>query len=213
VYKGKAFLQAPSEQKRGVMHSNRTDVPQHSLLKNDLQLTLRRAEPRDAEQLLAYVNKVAGESENLTFGPGEFELGVEEERAFLQHMAESPTNLYLIAEIAGEIVGTLTFSTGKRPRLQHAGEFGMSILRSYWSLGIGSRMLAYLIDWARQTGTIRKINLRVRVDNLPAIHLYEKYGFVQEGRVTREFYLRGQFVDVYVMGLQLDPSQALPAES
>lgn len=195
------------------MHSWGTDVPKHTLLKNDLQLILRQAEPRDAEQLLAYLNQVAGESENLTFGPGEFGLSVQEERAFLLQMAESPTSLYLIAEIAGEIVGTLTFSTGKRPRLQHAGEFGISILRSYWNLGVGSRMLEYLIDWARQTDAIRKINLRVRVDNLPAIHLYEKYGFVQEGRVTREFYLREQFVDVYMMGLQLDSPQALPADS
>jgi len=195
------------------MHSKGTGVPQHTLLKNRLQLVLRRAEPRDAEQLLAYINQVAGESENLTFGPGEFGLSVQEERAFLLHMAESPTSLYLIAEIAGEIAGTLTFSTGKRPRLQHAGEFGMSILRSYWNLGVGSRMLAYLIEWARQTDAILKINLRVRVDNLAAIHLYEKYGFVQEGRVTREFYLRGQFVDVYMMGLQLDSSQPLPADS
>src|SRR5713101_8529212 len=98
------------------MHSKGTGVPQHTLLKNDLQLILRRAEPRDAEQLLAYLNQVAGESENLTFGPDEFGLSVQEERAFLQQMAESPTSLYLIAEIAGEIAGTLTFSTGKRPR-------------------------------------------------------------------------------------------------
>jgi hypothetical protein len=89
----------------------------------------------------------------------------------------------------------------------------MSILRSYWNLGVGSRMLAYLFEWARHTDAIRKINLRVGVDNLPAIHLYEKYGFVQVGRVTREFYLRGQFVDVYMMGLQLDSPQALPADS
>jgi RimJ/RimL family protein N-acetyltransferase len=202
-----------SEQRKAwLLHFQGTNGVQYALLKNDLQLTLRRAEPRDAEQLLASIDLVAGESENLTFGPGEFGLSVEEERAFLQHMAESPTSLYLLGEIAGEIVGTLIFSTGKRPRLQHTGEFGMSILRNYWNLGIGSRMLEYLVVWVRQTGTIRKINLRVRVDNLPAIHLYEKYGFVQEGRVTREFYLRGQFVDVYVMGLQLDPPEALPAE-
>ena len=182
-------------------------------MKNNLWLTLRRAEPNDAEKVLAYLNQVAGESENITFGPDEFELSLEEERAFLRRGAESPTSFYLIAEIAGEIAGTLSFNAGKRLRLQHAGEFGMTVLRRYWNLGIGSRMLAYLIDWARQTGTIRKINLRVRVDNLPAIHLYEKYGFVQEGRLTRELYLHGQFVDVYLMGLQLDPPQALPADS
>ncbi|MFL5627350.1 MAG: GNAT family N-acetyltransferase [Ktedonobacteraceae bacterium] len=188
-------------------------MTQHAPLKNNLRLTLRRAEPRDAENLLAFLNQVAGESENITFGPGEFGLSVEEERMFLQQTAASPTSLYVIAEIAGEIAGTLTFSTGKRPRLQHAGEFGTTVLRKYWNLGIGSRMLAYLIDWARQTGTIRKINLRVRVDNLPAIHLYEKHGFVREGHLTREFYLHGQFVDVYMMGLQLDPPLGLPSDS
>jgi len=115
----------------------------YMLLKNNPRLTLRRAEPRDAEQLLAYLNQVTGESENITFGPG---------------------------------------------------EFGMSVLHSYWNLGIGSHMLAYPINWAKHTGTILKINLRLRIDNFPVIHLYEKYGFVQEGRVTRKFYLHGQGV-------------------
>lgn len=180
-------------------------MPQHILLKNNMTLTLRHAEPDDAQQLVNYINQVSGESENITFGPGEFGLSVEEERAFLQQNAQQPTNLYLIAEIDGEIVGTLTFSTGKRPRVRHVGEFGTTVLRKYWNCGIGSHMLAYLITWAKQTGIVRKINLRVRIDNLPAIHLYEKYGFVQEGRLSREFYLHDQFVDVYMMGLQIDP--------
>lgn len=175
-------------------------------LQNNLQLTLRRAEPHDAENLLAYIEQTSGESENITFGPGEFELSVEDERKFLQQIIESPNGLYLIAEIDGEIAGTLSFTAGRRSRLKHAGEFGTSVLRKYWNLGIGGHMLAYLIEWAKQNGTIRKINLRVRVDNLPAIHLYEKYGFVHEGHQTRVFYLHGQFVDAYLMGLQLDSS-------
>ncbi len=189
------------------MHSKDRDVVQHITLKNNLHLTLWYAEPDDAERILAYIHQMASESENVTFGPGEFELSVEEERMFLQKFAESPNNLYILAEIGDEIVGTLSFNAGKRLRVQHTGEFGISVLRKYWNAGIGACMLAYLINWARQTGTIRKINLRVRVDNLPAIHLYEKYGFIQEGRQTREFYLHGQFIDAYMMGLQLDPAQ------
>lgn len=181
-------------------------IAQHVMLTNHLQLTLRTASPKDAEQVLAYLEQVAGESENLTAGPGEFGISLEQERVFLQQALDTPGSLYLLAEIEGEIVGTLTFSADKRPRVQHAGEFGMSVLRKYWNLGIGGWMLAYLIDWARQTHVIRKINLRVRVDNLSAIYLYEKYGFVREGRRTREFYLHGQFVDVFLMGLQLDPT-------
>lgn len=179
----------------------------HVMLANHLQLTLRPALPEEAGQVLAYLEQVAGESENLTSGPGEFGISLEQEQAFLQQALDTPTSLYLLAEIEGEIVGTLTFSTERRPRVQHSGEFGMSVLRKYWNRGIGGHMLTYLIDWARQTPVIRKINLRVRVDNLSAIHLYEKYGFVREGRRTREFYLHEQFVDVFLMGLQLDPKK------
>ncbi|GCE21231.1 GNAT family N-acetyltransferase [Dictyobacter kobayashii] len=188
------------------MQDNALKTTQHILLKNNLQLILRPARPEDAEPLLAFVEQIAGESENITFGPGEFGMSVEEERAFLRQVAMTPTSLYLIAEIDGEIAGTLTFSTGKRPRIQHAGEFGISILRKYWNLGIGSQLLAYLIAWAGRTTIIRKINLRVRVDNLAAIHLYEKFGFAHEGRISREFHIRGQFIDAYHMGLALDPS-------
>jgi RimJ/RimL family protein N-acetyltransferase len=183
-------------------------VTQHFTLKDNQQLTLRQAVPDDAGNLLAYVNQVAGESDNITFGPGEFEMSIEEEREHIQQVAATPTSLYLIAEIAGEIAGTLSFSTGKRPRTQHFGEFGITVLRKYWNFGIGSRMVTYLVDWARQTGRVRKINLRVRVDNLPAIHLYEKHGFVHEGCIRRELYVRDQFVDGYIMGLQIDPPMA-----
>lgn len=179
-------------------------IAQPVMLTNQLQLALRPASPKDAEQVLAYLEQIAGESEYLTAGPGEFGISLKQERAFIRQTQELPTSLFLLAEIAGEIVGTLTFSAEKQPRVQHAGEFGMAVLRKYWNLGIGSRMLAYLMQWARQTHVIRKINLRVRVDNLSALHLYEKYGFVREGRRTREFYLHGQFVDVFLMGLQLD---------
>ncbi|GLV60418.1 acetyltransferase [Dictyobacter sp. S3.2.2.5] len=187
------------------MQNNTFESVQHFELRDNLQLTLRPARPEDAGELLAFVEQIAGESENVTFGPGEFGMTEEEERTYLRQVAETPTSLYLVAEIAGEIAGTLTFSSGKRPRVRHVGEFGISIVRTYWNLGIGGRMLTYLIDWARQSGIIRKLNLRVRVDNQSAIHLYEKMGFVHEGRISREFYIRDQFIDAYHMGLEIDP--------
>src|ERR1022692_2680473 len=94
---------------------------QFIVLKNNLQLTLRPAQPSDAENLLVYFEQVSGESDNITFGPGEFGLSVQEEREILQQHAEKLTSIYLIAEISGEIAGVLTFNTGKRSRFQHGG--------------------------------------------------------------------------------------------
>ncbi len=175
------------------------------VLKNNLQLTLRPSEPEDAERILAFIEQSSGESENITFGPGEFKKTVEEERQYFRQFAQSETRLALVAEIAGEVVGTLNFSSGARPRIQHVGDFGIMVARKYWNAGVGSQLLKYLTDWARQTSIIRKINLHVRVDNLPAIHLYERFGFVHEGRVTRELYLHGEFIDGYIMSQHIDP--------
>jgi RimJ/RimL family protein N-acetyltransferase len=180
-------------------------IMQQHILRDGQLLILREAMPDDAERLLAYIEQIAGESDNITRGPGEFAMTVEQEREFLQASAASLTSLYLVAEIKGEIAGALSFRGGDRPRLRHAGEFGISVLKKYWNLGIGRHLLAYLIDWAKGTRVIRKIDLLVRTDNYPAIHLYEKFGFVREGRITRHMYIHGEFIDCYAMGLAIDP--------
>ncbi|QBD79647.1 GNAT family N-acetyltransferase [Ktedonosporobacter rubrisoli] len=187
------------------MPDEQLELPLHITLKNDLPLTLRLGMPEDAEQLVAYFEQVAGETDFLGFGSSDFGVSVEEEREFLRQYAKDPNSLYLIADVAGEIAGALSFTPGKRLRFKHAGVFGISILRKYWGSGLGSRLLGYLIAWARQNGTIRKINLVVRADNLSAIRLYEKYGFVKEGHIAREIYVRGEFFDSYAMGLKIDP--------
>jgi RimJ/RimL family protein N-acetyltransferase len=79
----------------------------------------------------------------------------------------------------------------------------MSVRREYWGLGIGSLMLDTLIEWARGAGFVKKIDLRVRTDNPRAIRLYQSRGFVIEGILRREMFLREEYFDLYWMGLQL----------
>lgn len=80
----------------------------------------------------------------------------------------------------------------------------MSVLKAHWNKGIGTTMLAAFLDWCRGTKEIRKVNLRVRVDNHAAIHLYKKAGFTTEGRKSREFQIGDGFIDSFLMGLELD---------
>jgi RimJ/RimL family protein N-acetyltransferase len=111
--------------------------------------------------------------------------------------------LYIFGLIADRIVSTLTFVAGHRPRVRHSGEFGMSVRQSYWGLGIGSLMLDTLVDWARATRIVTKIDLRVRTDNERAIKLYKRKGFVIEGTIRRAIRLGGEYFDHYCMGLEL----------
>jgi RimJ/RimL family protein N-acetyltransferase len=52
---------------------------------------------------------------------------------------------------------------------------------------------------------VRKINLKVRVDNEPAIRLYRSMGWVEEGHTTRDTLIGGKFNDCLFMGLPIDP--------
>jgi len=172
-------------------------------LKDDLILVIREAAVEDARALLDYVEGISGESDYLSFGPGEFELSVPEEEEYLRKCRESDNQLYLLGLIGDTVVSALSFSAGRRPRVRHSGEFGLSVRKRYWGLGIGSLMLDTLIDWAKDSGIIRKINLRVRTDHQRAIVLYEGKGFVREGTIRKEMFLDGKYYDHHWMGLEL----------
>jgi len=177
--------------------------PRKYELKNGPILLIREAVVNDARAVLDYVQSVSGESDFLSFGPGEFELTEPEEEEFIRKCLASDDQLYILASIDDAIVATLIFSGGRRPRVRHSGEFSMSVRRPYWGLGIGSLMLDTLIEWARANQIVKKINLRVRTDNRRAILLYERKGFVIEGTIRKEILLDGKYFDHHWMGLEL----------
>ena len=170
---------------------------------NGTTLLIRSATVADAATLLEYVEAVGRESEFLSFGPGEFGLSLAEEQAFLEKLATRENEFYIVGLISGLIVSALTFTAGERPRVRHRGEFGISVRKEFWGLGIAALMLDRLLDWARRSGIISKINLRVRVDNRRAIRLYERKGFVREGTTSRESFVHGEYFSHYYMGLEL----------
>ena len=68
--------------------------------------------------------------------------------------------------------------------------------------GVATRLLAALIDQARAQGA-RRMLLEVRVDNAPALRLYERHGFRRMG--LRKRYYQPEGVDAYTMALDLAP--------
>ncbi len=174
------------------------------------ELLIREADVDDATSLLNYIAAIAGESDFLTFGPGEFVLSVDEEERILTRFRNADNQLYLVALIDGEIVGHLSFAAGARPRVRHTGAFSMSVRKRFWGMGIGSHLIDTLIDWAHSSCIIRKIDLYVRTDNERAIVLYQSKGFVIEGTITRAMLHNGTYYDHHAMGLEVDNDTPRP---
>ena len=122
---------------------------------------------------------------------------VEERRDRLAQ--RSPEVHRLVAELAGRVVGTAALHLVTSPRRRHCGEIGMAVHDDFQRRGVGSALMAALVELADRWLGLRRLELSVYVDNAPAIHLYEKFGFVREG-TARAFALRdGRYVDALSM--------------
>jgi len=172
--------------------------------KTGTPVIITEASATDAQDLVNYVEQISAESDYLGFGPGEFGITPEEEKDILEDYRTSKNKLYLIAKVADQIVGTLSFEAGSRPRMAHCGGIGMSVRKDHWNQGIGSSLLDELITRSLSEGIVKKINLRVRTDNQRAIALYKKKGFKQEGTITMDTCVNGHYYDHHLMGLQLE---------
>jgi len=173
-------------------------------LKDGSNVLIREAEGSDSRQVLDYLELVSAETNFLTFGLGEFGLSENEASEYLENCRSAKNCLYLLAFIDENLVGILSFSAGKRSRVRHTGELSASVLQSYWGIGVASALINSLVDWARTTKIIKKINLRVRIDNHRAIALYTHKGFTVEGIVKKEMYINGIYYDNLLMGLEIE---------
>ena len=69
--------------------------PRQHKLKNDSALLIREVVLDDTRAILGYLQSIGGESDFLTFGPGEFELTVEQEEEFIRNHIESDNQLFI----------------------------------------------------------------------------------------------------------------------
>lgn len=172
-------------------------------LRDGREGVIREAVASDAAELLECHHRIAGETTFISFTPEELAMSEEEEIAAVEKARAADNCLYLVARVDGQVVGTLHFTAGDLARVRHAGGFGIAVCRECWGMGIGGRLLDALLAWARVSGVVTKINLRVRTDNHRAIQLYENKGFVREGTIRRDFMVDGEPFDHHLMGLVL----------
>jgi len=105
----------------------------------------------------------------------------------------------LVAVVDGQVVGQLGLDIEPGPRRRDVGKFGMAVHDAYQGQGVGSALMAAMIDLADNWLGLRRLELEVWADNAVAIRLYEKFGFETEGR-GRQFARRaGELIDALYM--------------
>lgn len=163
-------------------------------------ITVREATPSDAAALLAHLKALAAEPGiNIPLAADEITTTLEQEKALLADIADSPRAIMLVAEAGGQIVGELSLKAiSPRRAVKHVATLGMSVKQDWRGKGVGRALMTDAIAWAPSAG-IKRIELYVYVRNAPAIALYERFGFTVEGR--RKAFIRegDEYLDDLVM--------------
>ena len=177
--------------------------PQTHTLKNGQTLLLRETVPDDAPKVLAYLNRVGGESDNLLFGENGFPMAEDRERAFLELQRRAEKSLLLAGFVGDELVSISSVDAlTARERVSHRAGLSVTVGKDCWGLGIGRRAMEALISFAKSAG-LEVLQLEVRADNAPAIALYEKVGFQKMGLYKKFMKVNGRDFDAWYMNLYL----------
>jgi putative acetyltransferase len=106
------------------------------------------------------------------------------------------------ARMAAILDGTLVGTAGLerfQGRRSHVGEIGLGVHDDHVGRGIGTAMLIALLDSADAWLGLVRVQLTVFADNVGAIRLYERNGFVTEGRMRAASLRAGVLEDVLLM--------------
>ena len=162
-------------------------------------VTIRPESDDDVEAVLDILESVAAEGRWIG---SELPFDREARGAAHRDVRSHPeSSVGFVAEVDGRVIGSI----GLNLRPYGVVDVGMALLDGYRGRGIGSRLLARGIDWARQAGA-HKVALEVWPHNVRAIALYRRAGFVEEGRLRQHYRRRnGERWDAVLMGLLLDP--------
>ena len=140
---------------------------------------------------------------------------VARERRYL-HMLEAPplerlmefvrkglekNNIHLVAAVGLAIAGWCDITRGINGEV-HVGHLGMGVHPDFRGQGIGQKLMESALAQARTLG-LEKIELQVFTANVPAMKLYKKLGFIEEGLRKRSRCVNGVYDDIMLLALFL----------
>ena len=160
------------------------------------EITVREATESDFDEWFALFERVAAERIWIATEPPVDRKG---RHMGFKRFVSDPDWALFIAERDGAHVGNLSVELSRG-----LAEIGMLVAPEARGAGAGSKLMAACIEWSRAKNA-HKITLTMWPHNTAARALYEKFGFVEEGRLVRHYRRRsGELWDAITMGLVLD---------
>ena len=179
-------------------------------LKDGRACILRNGTASDGQALLDIFNLTHTQTDYLLTYPEEHSYTAEDEAELLRRKTDSVDEIELLAELDGKVVGSAGIgSVGRKEKIRHRAEFGISVDKAYWGLGIGRALTEACVECAKKAG-YAQLELEVVAENKSALALYKSVGFAEYGRNPKGF--RSRFTgwqELVLMRLELENREYL----
>ncbi len=151
----------------------------------------------DVAALLEHLQVVSIETDNLLLPPNMPDLTENSVSQALRPNADTAT---LIVRDGEKIIGLAQLFRSIWPKTRHRANVVMSVRQTYWGQRIATSMTQRLEQIALDMG-ISQIELAVQADNLHALTLYERCGFMRVCTYPDFFQEEesGTYTDAYLM--------------
>ncbi len=110
-------------------------------------------------------------------------------------------------EVGGRLVGNGGLHLPPGLRRAHMAGLGMMIRRETQGMGLGARLLETLLETADAELGLERVELGVYPDNMRALRLYERHGFVREGVRRLAAFRDGDYADEVAMARTRRPTR------
>ena len=141
-------------------------------LKDGRRVEVRHLEMADKDRVVAHYSSLSPEVLRWALPPYD--------RARVERFFSSPDQLIGVVGLAdGKVIGHLHIFRFVS-RMSHVGELILYLNQEYLNVGLGAAMMRAGLELAKVKG-LRRVQLSVIDGNKGAIHLYEKFGFKNEG--------------------------------
>src|SRR6056297_3025932 len=166
------------------------------------KMTVREARESDAAAIIAYIHENQDHYRYMISKTAEMKLDQKYEKKMICLHAERENCVFFIALKGKKVLGMLNFVGGNRSRDKHDGEFGLSVHKEQFGMGIGTMLVENLMRWGQKNQVIKRMTLFVMHSNQRAINLYQRFGFQIEGvRKKAVRFEDGRIQDLVMMGI------------
>ena len=165
-------------------------------------MQIRKITPSDAAAFIEFFSLLLKQTDFLLPSEKEAAISVAEQTEIISALNDFKQIFIAYDSAKNRIVGFVGVTRFNMEKNKHVANFAIGVLKDSQRHGLAEKLLTEAEKWLKAK-KVRRLELTVIKENIPALKLYEKLGFTNEGLRRQSIFMNGKFYDEFYMAKDL----------